>query len=123
MSNTTNSPADHVRLGAISAAIWANPTEHGTRYSVTLERLYRDPETGSWKSSSSFNRDDLLVLGKVADLAHTRIHQMQASDRDQNREQEAEASGSRSPTSGSGGAAASPAAAKAKTKANFKARA
>ena len=88
MSNTTNSPADHVRLGAISAAIWANQTEHGARYSVTLERLYRDPETGAWKSSTSFNRDDLLILGKVADLAHTRIHQMQASDRDQHRDQD-----------------------------------
>jgi len=86
MTNSTNGPADHVRLGAISAAIWANDTEHGTRYSVTVERLYRDPETGAWKSSTSFNRDDLLTLGKVADLAHTRIHQMQGRDRDQERE-------------------------------------
>jgi len=117
MTNTTNTPADHVRLGAISAAIWANQTEHGPRYSVTLERLYRDPETGSWKSSTSFNRDDLLILGKVADLAHTRIHQMQTADREQARENESDASDSRSPTSGSGSAAANPAAAKAKTKA------
>ena len=90
MTNTTNGPADHVRLGAISAAIWANDTEKGRRYSVTVERLYRDPETGSWKSTTSFNRDDLLKLGKVSDLANTRIHQMQGLDREQEREASAE---------------------------------
>lgn len=85
MSNKPT-PADTVRLGAISAAIWANPTERGTRYAVTFERGYRDAETGHWKSTSNFNRDDLLVLGKVADRAHTRIHELQAQDRAQDRE-------------------------------------
>jgi hypothetical protein len=46
-----------------------NLTTPGPRFSVTFERLYR--EEGVWKSSSNFGRDDLLVLAKVADLAHT----------------------------------------------------
>lgn len=79
-------PVDHVRLGAISAAIWANPSENGPRYGITIERLYRDPTSGDWKSSSTFNRDDLLVLGKVADQAHTRVHELQSQDRAQARE-------------------------------------
>ncbi len=83
---TKPTPTDHVRIGAISAAIWANPTETGTRYGVTFERLYRDPESGSWKSTSSFNRDDMLVLAKVADLVHTRIYELQAKDRSQDRD-------------------------------------
>ena len=53
----------------IRAAIWANDTESGTRYNVTFERSYRDGE--NWKSTHSFGRDDLLVLAKAADLAHT----------------------------------------------------
>jgi hypothetical protein len=38
---------------------------------VTFERLYREGE--QWRSTTSFGRDDLLLLGKVADLAHTWI--------------------------------------------------
>jgi hypothetical protein len=73
------SPAQEVRLGSIKAAIWQNKTESGIRYNVTFSRLYRDGE--SWKSSDSFGRDDLLLLSKVADQAHTWIlQQTQKSD-------------------------------------------
>ena len=64
-------PAHEVRLGAVKAAIWQNDTDSGVRYNVTFQRLYRDGE--DWKSTDSFGRDDLLLLGKVADLAHTWI--------------------------------------------------
>ena len=60
-----------VRLGGIKAAIWQNQTEAGLRYNVTFERLYH--QEGEWRSTTSFGRDDLLLLGKVADLAHSWI--------------------------------------------------
>jgi len=66
-----NKPVHEVRLGSIKAAIWANDTTMGTRYNVTLARLYKDVD--QWKSSDSFGRDDLPLVGKVADLAHTWI--------------------------------------------------
>jgi hypothetical protein len=66
-----NKPAEEIRIGSIKAALWPNETEHGTRYGVTFSRLYRDGE--QWKSSDSFSRDDLLVLAKVADRAHSWI--------------------------------------------------
>ena len=68
-------PIHEVRLGAIKAAIWKNDTANGTRYNVTVSRIYKDREDNQWKSTDSFGRDDLLVLAKVADLAHTWIHQ------------------------------------------------
>lgn len=68
-------PIHEVRLGAIKAAIWKNDTANGVRYNVTLSRIYKDREDNQWKSTDSFGRDDLLVLAKVADLAHTWIHQ------------------------------------------------
>ena len=71
VSNGGNRPAHEVRLGRIKAAIWANSTENGVRHNVTFSRLYRDGE--DWKDSDSFGRDDLLLLAKVADLAHTWI--------------------------------------------------
>lgn len=65
-------PVQEIRLGAIKAAIWRNETETGgVRYNTTFERLYRDGD--SWKSSPTFGRDDLLILAKVADQAHTWI--------------------------------------------------
>lgn len=66
---TRKKPAHEVRIGPVKAAIWLNETEHGPRFNVTFERLYREGDT--WKSTSSFGRDDLLVLAKVADRAHT----------------------------------------------------
>lgn len=66
-----NKPVHEVRLGPIRASVWANETDNGTRYNVTFDRAYRDGD--AWKSTSSFGRDDLLVLGKAADQAHTWI--------------------------------------------------
>lgn len=66
-----NKPAHEIRLGKIKATLWAKETENGTLYNVTLGRLYRDGE--QWKTSESFGRDDLPLLAKVADLAHSWI--------------------------------------------------
>ena len=73
-----NQPAHEVRLGAIKAAIWQNETEAGVRFNVTFERLYKDGE--QWRSTDSFGRDDLLLLGKVADLAHSWIIEPDAAE-------------------------------------------
>ena len=72
-TNGKTKPVHEIRLGAIKAAIWANDTQNGVRHNVTLSRLYKDEE--EWKSSDSFGRDDLPVVAKVADMAHTWIHQ------------------------------------------------
>lgn len=66
-----NRPVHEVRLGRIKAAVWENETQNGTRHNVTVTRLYKDGD--AWKDSSSFGRDDLPLVGKVADLAHTWI--------------------------------------------------
>ena len=65
-------PAHQVRVGLAKASIWANDTENGTRYSVTLGKLYK-PADESWKTTSSLDRDDLLNAAKALDLAHTWI--------------------------------------------------
>ena len=64
-------PIHEVRLGSIKAAVWKNETETGARYNANFNRLYKDGD--SWKSTDSFGRDDLLLLGKVADSAHSWI--------------------------------------------------
>ena len=71
-AETKKAPVAKVRVGLINASIWENQTEKGTFHNVTFERRYRDAE-GNWKSSHSYNADDLLSLAKAADLAHTKI--------------------------------------------------
>lgn len=73
-----NRPVHELRLGRIRAAIWQNDTENGPRHNVTVTRLYKDGE--EWKDSSSFGRDDLPLVAKVCDLAHTWIFE-QIGDR------------------------------------------
>jgi hypothetical protein len=68
---TKQKPIHEIRVGAIKAAIWENETTNGTRYNVTISRLYKDGD--AWKRTESFGRDDLLVVAKVADQAHTWI--------------------------------------------------
>ena len=69
-------PVHEVRLGRIKAAVWENEIQNGaghnvTRHNVTFVRLYKDGD--DWKDSPSFGRDDLPLLAKVADRAHSWI--------------------------------------------------
>ena len=73
MQKQKDKPAHEVRMGAIKAALWRNETAIGTRYNVTFSRLYKERDDEQWKSTDSFGRDDLLLVAKVADAAHTWI--------------------------------------------------
>ena len=68
-----NRPIHEIRLGRVKAAIWQNESENGTWLSVAVSRLYRKDDR--WETTTSFGRDDLPLVAKVADLAHTWIYQ------------------------------------------------
>ncbi|WDQ17036.1 hypothetical protein [Rhodopirellula sp. P2] len=72
-ANKTTRPTQEFRLGRIRAAIWENETDNGVRHNVTISRLYRTDD-GEWKDSTSFGREDLLLVGKVMDRCHTWIY-------------------------------------------------
>jgi hypothetical protein len=63
-------PLKEIRLGKVRAAVWQNGENGKSWYSVTLSKIYTDAD-GKWKDTSSFHRDDLPLLCKVADLAHS----------------------------------------------------
>jgi len=69
----TKQPIHSIRFGYIKASIWQNQTKAGDRHNVTLTRLFRDGDL--WRESNHFGRDDLLLLAKVVDQAHTWIVQ------------------------------------------------
>ncbi len=64
-------PAHEIRLGSVKATIWENETTNSKRHNVTVTRLYKDGD--DWKRTESFGRDDLPLLAKVADQAHSWI--------------------------------------------------
>ena len=74
-------PAARVTLYPVSAAIWRNENGKGEAfYSVTFERSYKD-DANKWHTSSSFTGNELLLLAKVADQAHSKLHELRANDR------------------------------------------
>ncbi len=72
-------PAQTIRYGRLKATIWRQESDKGPWYSVVLARTYRD-QAGNWQSSGSFGRDDLLLLAKLADQAHSWIYRQMAKD-------------------------------------------
>ena len=88
-----NRPVHEIRLGKVKAAIWKNETEAGVRYSVSFVRIFKTEE--GWDSSSTFGRDELPLVAKVADMVHTWLFQQ--NDRIENPPEEPEET---QPTSG-----------------------
>lgn len=79
-AKTKQRPVHEVRLGRVRAAIWENQTENGPRHNVTLTRLYKDGD--QWKDSTSFGRDDLPLVAKVADQVHSWIFEQAVAARE-----------------------------------------
>jgi len=71
-----SAPVAKASVGLQTASIWKNESEGRVFYNVSFDRRYRDAE-GNWKSTSSYGRDDLLALAKLADLAHTKVLELQ----------------------------------------------
>ena len=75
-------PIAKLRLGLIYANIWQRTTDEDAFYSVSFERRYKDAQ-GNWQSTHSYNADDLLLLAKLADQAHTEIAKIRAGGTDE----------------------------------------
>ena len=69
MTNNNNKPVHEIRLGRIVASVWSNPSAKGNYYAVTASRLYRKGQ--GWARTASFGRDDLPLVAKVMNDAHT----------------------------------------------------
>ena len=70
-------PVKTFRLGRIKAAVWENETANKTFFNVTFARTYMDDDK-QYHDADSFGRDDLPLVAKVADQAHTFIFEQLA---------------------------------------------
>lgn len=75
----SKAPIHSIRFGLIKACIWQNHTRSGERHSVSIVRLYKNGDT--WVESTRFGRDDLPLVAKVSDLAHSWIYQQAQTER------------------------------------------
>jgi hypothetical protein len=72
-------PVHEIKLASVKAAIWQNQLESGrTMYSVTFSRLYK--EEGAWRDASSFGRNELPLVARVADMSLDWILEQKSSD-------------------------------------------
>jgi hypothetical protein len=69
----SNPPAHIIRFGLIKGSIWRNQTRAGDRYTITVVRLFKNGDR--WTESTRFGRDDLPLVAKICDLAHTWVFQ------------------------------------------------
>jgi hypothetical protein len=78
--NSGSAPVRTLRLGRIKAAVWENSTEQRAFFNVTFSRTYMDSEK-KFRDTDSFGRDDLLLLAKLADQAHTFVCDQMAAQK------------------------------------------
>ena len=72
-------PAHKIRHRDITVTIWRNEGAKGPWFSVTPSRIYKKDD--QWGDSDSFGEDDLLLLAKLLDEAHSWIVSVQQSER------------------------------------------
>jgi hypothetical protein len=64
INKSNQKPIHNIRHGAVSASIWQQETDKGPLFNVTFQRSYKDGDT--WKNSTSFGRQNLLVVSLIA---------------------------------------------------------
>jgi hypothetical protein len=64
VSKSNSQPVHKIRHGAVSASIWCQETEKGPMFNVTFQRAYKEGD--AWKNSTSFGRNNLLVVSLIA---------------------------------------------------------
>lgn len=84
-------PIHVVRYGTIKVAIWRNVVDNGQNsrpmYNCTTSRSYKERDSDEWKDTNGFGYDDLLVLSKALNDAHSWIAEQLARDSEEVRQQ------------------------------------
>jgi hypothetical protein len=75
-----NGPVKTLRIGRLKAAVWENSSDDRTFYNVTFARTYMGDDK-KLRDTDSFGRDDLLVLSKLADQAHSFVCERMSGQR------------------------------------------
>ena len=83
-------PTARITFFPVSASIWRRQVNQRVFYTTQFEKSYKD-DAGKWKSTTTFDPSDLLLLAKAADHAHTEINRLRTEDRQAQKSDEEEA--------------------------------
>jgi hypothetical protein len=67
-----SSPAHKLRDGCLQVAVWRNTNDHGTFYTATSQRSYRQGDE-TWREADSLNESDLLAMAELLREAYAWI--------------------------------------------------
>lgn len=70
-ATTRNAPVHTIRHRRIKVAIWENQTVKGPMYAVSVTRSFKKDDV--WKDTHSFTYDDLPIVAKLLNDAHSAI--------------------------------------------------
>ena len=77
-TTVANNPVFVIRFRGVSASVFANLTERGDSFhKASIGRTYKD-DSGAWKTSNTFSRDDLPVLELVVKQAWQQILELES---------------------------------------------
>jgi hypothetical protein len=68
----SNKPVFVIRRRGVKAAVFLNRSGDNEFFKVTIQKIYRD-DSGNWKTTTSFTRDDLPLVSLLAQKAWERI--------------------------------------------------
>ena len=83
---TGQAPVAKIKAGQVSAALWQNDIQvRGQTIKVlkaTVQRRYKDKESGEWKSSTSFSRNEIPLAVYCLQKAFEKIVEAQNGSSD-----------------------------------------
>jgi len=80
--NKRHTPVHEIEYGSVKASIWANGPDHGSKYHVTLRRLYKDGD--GTKEAAGFRTLDLPLVAFIADEAYWWLREREEAEKERN---------------------------------------
>jgi hypothetical protein len=70
-----NKPIKEIKFGNIKVSVWKNEKEKYSTFSVSANKAYKTKDSEDWKYSTSFDKDEIPLLTKALDRAHSFIYE------------------------------------------------
>ena len=79
-----NGPIERIKSYPIEVAIWQHEGENGPYFTTSVQRSYKNKQ-GEWQQTTSFRRQDLLVLSHLLGKAYDTIEELEDAARSRQR--------------------------------------
>lgn len=81
MTPMPTKPFKEIVEGSVKLAAWRKTVHGTTRYSIVVQKLFKDAETGNWRSTKYLSAGDLGSLLMAAIRMATTLGALRANER------------------------------------------